>query len=187
MARPNITARSGELFFLQLKRVLDWLEANGGGGGGGPTEWGDITGSIGAQTDLQSALTGKSNASHGHAQADVTGLVADLAAKQAALVSGTTIKTINGNTVLGAGDLVVTGASSFETVSRNLAGVAGTPAYTGKKITSISYAGGITKTIAYGGNNLPSTITLSGATPGGINLVKALAYSGKRVTGWSYS
>jgi hypothetical protein len=112
MARPSITARSGELFFLQLKRVLDWLEANGGGGGAG---------------------------------------------------------------------------STFETVSKNLAGAAGTPAYTGKKITSISYANGILKTIAYGGNNLPSTVTLSGATPGGINLVKTLAYSGKSVTSWAYS
>lgn len=48
---------------------------------------------------------------------DVTGLTAALSAKQATLVSGTNIKTINGATVLGSGDLTVTGgiASSYVT------------------------------------------------------------------------
>lgn len=49
--------------------------------------WGSITGTLSAQTDLQSALN----------------------AKQDTLVSGTTIKTINGTTLLGSGDLVVGG------------------------------------------------------------------------------
>lgn len=47
--------------------------------------------------------------SHTHAQADVTNLVSDLAGKQETLVSGTNIKTINGASVLGSGDLVVSG------------------------------------------------------------------------------
>lgn len=47
---------------------------------------------------------------HGHAEADVTNLVTDLGNKQATLVSGTNIKTINSASVLGAGDLVVTGS-----------------------------------------------------------------------------
>ncbi len=34
-------------------------------------------------------------------------------AKQAALVSGTNIKTINGNSILGSGDLVISGGSSY--------------------------------------------------------------------------
>jgi len=54
---------------------------------GGGVAWGDITGTLSDQTDLQTALD----------------------AKQAALVSGTNIKTINGSTVLGSGDLVVGG------------------------------------------------------------------------------
>lgn len=41
--------------------------------------------------------------------ADVTGLQAALDAKQATLVSGTNIKTINGAPVLGSGDLVIQG------------------------------------------------------------------------------
>lgn len=43
-------------------------------------------------------------------EAGVVNLVADLAAKQATLVSGTNIKTVNGGSLLGAGDLVVSAA-----------------------------------------------------------------------------
>jgi hypothetical protein len=50
--------------------------------------WGSITGTLSNQTDLQTALN----------------------AKQATLVSGTNIKTINGNSILGSGDLTVGGS-----------------------------------------------------------------------------
>lgn len=43
------------------------------------------------------------------AVADVTGLQTALDAKQATLVSGTNIKTVNGASVLGSGDLVIQG------------------------------------------------------------------------------
>jgi len=51
------------------------------------------------------ALTGKANTVHTHSESDVTNLVSDLAAKQISLVSGTNIKTINGVTILGSGDI----------------------------------------------------------------------------------
>lgn len=44
--------------------------------------------------------------------ADVTGLTAALDAKQDDLVSGTNIKSINGASVLGSGDLTVSGGAS---------------------------------------------------------------------------
>ena len=50
--------------------------------------WGSITGTLSSQTDLQTALNGK----------------------QATLVSATNIKTINGNSILGSGDLTVGGS-----------------------------------------------------------------------------
>ena len=50
-----------------------------GQGGGGA--WGSITGTLGDQTDLAGALAGKAAASHGHVEADVSGLVTDLAGK----------------------------------------------------------------------------------------------------------
>lgn len=58
---------------------------------GGGTAWGDITGIVSNQTDLQTEL--------------------DL--KQNFLVSGTNIKTINGSSVLGSGDLIVGGSGSI--------------------------------------------------------------------------
>lgn len=57
---------------------------------GGTASWGSITGTLSAQTDLSTALSGK----------------------QAALVSGTNIKTINSTSLLGAGDLVIGGVTS---------------------------------------------------------------------------
>ena len=105
---------------------------SGGGGGGGA--WGGITGTLSAQTDLQSALDAKvpsSRAVAGKAlTADVSLVKADvglgnvdntsdankpvstatltaLNAKQATLVSATNIKTINGASILGSGDMSV--------------------------------------------------------------------------------
>lgn len=46
---------------------------------------------------------------HNHVISDVTNLQTSLDAKQATLVSGTNIKTVNGNSLLGSGDLVISG------------------------------------------------------------------------------
>ena len=46
---------------------------------------------------------------HNHPIAEITSLQTALDNKQASLVSGTNIKTINGNSILGSGDLVVSG------------------------------------------------------------------------------
>jgi hypothetical protein len=56
-----------------------------GNGGGGSVAWGGITGTLSNQTDLQTALN----------------------AKQATLVSGTNIKTINSTSLLGSGDITI--------------------------------------------------------------------------------
>jgi uncharacterized delta-60 repeat protein len=58
-------------------------------GGSGDATWGSITGTLSSQTDLQNALN----------------------AKQATLVSGTNIKTINGTSILGSGDIEISGGS----------------------------------------------------------------------------
>jgi len=62
------------------KAVAEYVAANAGGGA-----WGDITGTLSAQTDLQSALDGK----------------------QATLVSATNIKTVNGSSLVGSGNVAV--------------------------------------------------------------------------------
>lgn len=97
----------------------------------GGASWGSISGTLSSQTDLQTALNGKANTSHTHTIANVTnlqaaldgkantththvidnvtGLQTALDAKQATLVSGTNIKTINGESLLGSGNIVVGG------------------------------------------------------------------------------
>ena len=49
----------------------DWILETKPAGGSNPA-WGDITGTLSSQTDLQSALDGKADSSHTHAAADVT-------------------------------------------------------------------------------------------------------------------
>lgn len=48
----------------------EWVEQSAGGGGA----WGEITGTLSAQTDLQSALDAKAASSHTHTEADITDL-----------------------------------------------------------------------------------------------------------------
>lgn len=76
---------SGALAATNMQDALDELEAIAGGG----VAWGAITGTLASQSDLASAL----------------------AAKQATLVSGTNIKTVNGVSLLGSGDIVITGGT----------------------------------------------------------------------------
>ena len=63
---------------------------------------------------LQTGLTALAQA----VGADVKGLVALLSGKQATLVSGTNIKTVNGASLLGEGDLVVSGSGGGVTEDR---------------------------------------------------------------------
>lgn len=90
------------------------------GGGSGPepsstTPAMDGTAAAGTSTDYARADhvhptdTSRAAASHAHAIADVTGLQTALDGKQPTLVSGTNIKTINGESILGSGDLTVSG------------------------------------------------------------------------------
>lgn len=52
-------------------------------------------------------INGKANASHTHAISQINNLQTTLNGKQATLVSGTNIRTINGTSILGAGDIPV--------------------------------------------------------------------------------
>ena len=127
MARPPITGKSEGLFRLQLNAALDYVEGLAGGISDG--DKGDITVSgggatwtlyAGAVTDAKvtdvawGKLTGVpatfAPSAHTHPTSEVTGLDTALSGKQATLVSGTNIKTVNGTTLLGSGDLVVSGS-----------------------------------------------------------------------------
>lgn len=65
-----------------------------------------VTGDI---SDLQAALDSKANSTHTHNVTEVTGLQTALDSKQPMLVSGSNIKTLNGISLLGNGDIVLSG------------------------------------------------------------------------------
>jgi len=97
-ANPNLVLKLGQrVDYLQTGTykigdgvtVLSALAFLGGSSGGGT--WGSITGTLSNQTDLQTALN----------------------AKQATLVSGTNIKSINGVSLLGSGDIIVSGTATL--------------------------------------------------------------------------
>ena len=85
----------------QSTPTYSWEQINvqpSSGGGGGT--WGSITGTLSNQTDLQNALNNK----------------------QATLISGTNIKTINNTSLLGSGNITISGGavdSSCSTTSTN--------------------------------------------------------------------
>ena len=95
--------------FRALIGVYSTAEVDALIGSVGSSTWGSIGGTLSNQTDLQNALNAKASSSHTHSTAEVTGLDAALSGKQATLVSGTNIKTINGVSVLGSGDIIVSG------------------------------------------------------------------------------
>lgn len=70
-----------------MANIITFPPVSGGGGGTGDAAWGSITGILNSQVDLRNALNGK----------------------QATLVSGINIKTIDGQDILGSGDLNIAG------------------------------------------------------------------------------
>lgn len=111
-------------------------------------------------------------------------------------VSGATITFVEapttGSTIFAYYNTLVSGGSeeTFESTSKNIKAYPYVLNYTGDNLTSIVYtlpvSGTITKTFGYTGDKL-TTITLSGDTPSGIDLVKTLAYTGDNLTSITYS
>lgn len=106
--RPNLPAHTGDLQptdLIECTSIVGGVPVNtaitgqqiidAASGGGGSASWGGITGTLSNQTDLQSALN----------------------AKQDTLVSGTNIKTVNGSSLLGSGDLTIGGSSNPTTLA----------------------------------------------------------------------
>lgn len=115
-------------------------------------------------TNLQTTLDGKAATSHTHTIANVTGLQTALDSKQATLVSSTNIKTINGASILGSGDLIVTGSGGEINTASNLG--AGTGIYATKVASDLQF-----KSLVAGTNvtlsNDANTITINASGGGG--------------------
>ena len=105
--------------------------------------------------------------------ADIIGLVAALAAKQATLVSGTNIKTIGGVPLLGAGDIPVGGAPATVTYTWNPDGTLAT-----------ATEGGITSAYAWHADGRLNTITTPTRTSAYVwNAINPQQLDGVTVTG----
>jgi hypothetical protein len=81
-----------------------------------PGSYGSAAKTLAVTVDTTGRVTDISEADIAIAQSQVTNLVTALAGKQATLVSGTNIKSVNGSSLLGSGDLTVTGSSVFVNV-----------------------------------------------------------------------
>jgi|GEM_PF-1787031 len=113
----GITVNKEKLSYNSLKDTPDMnsfiAEARRGGRmGGGSSDWGDIGGTLSDQTDLQTSLN----------------------TKQATLVSGTNIKTVNGDSLLGSGNLTIAGGAG------TLAGVSTASDDTAKSLYTLTSA-----------------------------------------------
>jgi hypothetical protein len=111
--RPTLTPHTGNL---QPTDLIECTMMSGGvptntaitgaqiiaAASGGSATWGGITGTLSAQTDLQSALNGK----------------------QDTLVSGTNIKTVNGNSLVGSGNVTTNPRTLSSVNGSNLTGTA---------------------------------------------------------------
>ena len=101
--------------------------------------WGSITGILSNQTDLQAALN----------------------AKQDTLVSGTNIKTINGSSILGSGNLVITGGVSSVSGVAPIASSGGATPSISIATADISTTGALTFTDWNTFNGKQNAITLT--------------------------
>ena len=116
-------------------------------------------------TGLDTALAGKAPTSHTHAIANVTGLQAALDGKQATLVSGTSIKTVGGQSLLGSGDVPTTGEPkpTATTISRTGGVITSMTETVGgtSRVTTITRSGGVVTQIAVAHNGATRTETLT--------------------------
>ena len=102
---------------------------------------------------------------HTHAQSDITGLGTALAGKQATLVSGTNIKTVGGQSLLGSGDVPTTGEPkpTATTISRTGGVITSMTETVGgtSRVTTITRSGGVVTQIAVAHNGTTRTETLT--------------------------
>jgi len=75
---------------------------------------------------------------------------------------------------------------TFESVSKNLDDDDASLTFSGGQLVTVTYSSGVIKTLSYTLGKLTS-VTLSGSTPSGINLIKTIAYSGDEISSITYS
>lgn len=130
--------------------TVNFLRADGtwaAPAGGGGSAWGGITGTLSAQSDLQTALNGKqaagsyAAATHTHAQADVTGLVTSLSGKEPIITAGTSAQYWRGDKTMQTLDKSAVGLANADNTSdaNKPLSTATSTALSGKSDTSHSH------------------------------------------------
>jgi hypothetical protein len=136
---------------------------------------------------LQAALDAKAATSHTQAWSTITSTPTTLSGygitdAQAALVSGTSIKTVNGNSLLGSGDLVVSGGGGADPATST---TLGTVRLSGAATASVSAAGDTTVTLLAQQPHAVLTVTAAAGAGGyahNIVLTATNAHAGAFVT-----
>ena len=117
---------------------------------------------------------------------DDTAIQDAVAAKQDTLVSSVNIKTINSQSILGPGNIVISGgglAETFETISKNLEASNASFNFTGQILTSIVYANGWTKSFTY----TIGVLTQMTLTDGITTYTKTFTYTSGVLTSIAYT
>lgn len=117
------------------------------------------------QAELDAVALAKADAVHTHTIANVTGLQTALDAKQATLVSGTSIKTLNGASLLGSGDLTagdVTLTGTQTLTNKTLTGLRETRTAMGANAIDLATGNFFTKTISGATTFTVSNVPASG-------------------------
>jgi len=111
---------AGQSFLIVYDGTNFQIIGIGGGGGGGGT-WGSITGTLSAQTDLQSALDAKLALAGGA----MTGAINEAQGSNIASASTTDIGAATGNSVTVTGTTTITGLGTIQAGSRRIVTFAG--------------------------------------------------------------
>lgn len=129
----------------------------GGGGGSTTIVWGDITGTLSNQTDLQNALNDK----------------------QDTLVSGTNIKTINSTSILGSGDITIDTNTDWGDIGGTLSNQTDLQNALDDKVSKSDYTPAKSLLVQQSGTGSPSSLsvaqnTLIGRKNGGSSEIEDL-------------
>lgn len=143
------------------------------GGVSSNAQWGNITGTLSDQTDLQTALNDK----------------------QDTLVSGTNIKTVNGNSLLGSGNVAVRTYQAFKTTGQDAWRTTTTIAnfchdvdHDADTVEGMAYLGGLSCSDLPFVGNADAVVEIISGTVIGTKVIKVTLTSGNRAPyHWEYT
>ena len=156
----NVTTTTAE-YWLCASDGVSWLRVGGTGGGG--AAWGGITGTLSAQTDLQSALDGKQATG---TYASGTGSASGTNTGDQTSIVGITGTVAQFNTALTDGDFATGGGTATGTNTGDQTSVSGnagtaTTLQTPRTINGVSFDGSANITVTAAGSTLSDNVPVT--------------------------